>query len=75
MGDGISALPDPARALGLGPKRSSEDRPHSPVADPVHLSMHNEDRAQGSLLAHNLFGGSFFEASCRLRGKSTGRCL
>jgi hypothetical protein len=27
------------------------------------------------LLAHNWFGDSFFEASCRLGGKSTGRCL
>jgi hypothetical protein len=27
------------------------------------------------LLAYNLFGGSFFEASCRLGGKPTGRCL
>ena len=27
------------------------------------------------LLAYNLFGDSFFEASCRLGGKSTGRCL
>jgi hypothetical protein len=27
------------------------------------------------LLAYNLFGDSFFEASCRLGGKSAGRCL
>lgn len=27
------------------------------------------------LLADNLFGDSFFEASCRLGGKTAGRCL
>jgi hypothetical protein len=27
------------------------------------------------LLTYNLFGDSFFEAGCRLGGKSTGRCL
>jgi len=27
------------------------------------------------LLVFNLFGDSFFEASCRFGGKSTGRCL
>jgi patatin-like phospholipase/acyl hydrolase len=27
------------------------------------------------LLTYNLFGDSFFEASCRLGGKSTGRCF
>ena len=27
------------------------------------------------LLAYNLFGDSFFEASCRLGGKTAGRCL
>ena len=27
------------------------------------------------LLTYNLFGDSFFEASCRLGGKPTGRCL
>lgn len=27
------------------------------------------------LLADNLFGVSFFEASCRLGGKTAGRCL
>ena len=27
------------------------------------------------LSAYNLFGDSFFEASCRLGGKTAGRCL
>lgn len=27
------------------------------------------------LLAYNWFGDSFFEASCRLGGKTAGRCL
>ena len=36
---------------------------------------HAKSRVTALLLAYNLFCDSFFEASCRLFGKSTGRCL
>ena len=52
---------------------------HSPLARAANADLRYEHAKRGPLtallLAYNLFGDSFFEASCRLGGKSTGRCL
>jgi hypothetical protein len=44
-------------------------------ADPRYERAKKRAPLTALLLAHNLFGGSFFEASCRLGGKTAGRCL
>jgi hypothetical protein len=38
-------------------------------------SMQRRSSLIALVLAHNWSGGSFFEASCRLCGKTAGRCL
>jgi len=78
LDESVRAGSGPYSALRSGPRPVA--RSTSPLARAANADLRYEHAKKrrpltALLLAYNLFGDSFFEASCRLGGKPTGRFL